>query len=186
MLFSLNRSVIKMPVLPRFNLINVHQVDPNYGCTVWAMEWLIRYKGSVYGNWEIPQGELDFFQYRFNLHEQTDGDIENTFPNVLEIIREFYPHIGLIHCNTYGNNQAVQKYQQIEQLITQGIPCITSIRLLSQPNAHVVPVIEINSNDVRVIWGISTSGVLRIGTIAKTSLFQMHSAGRGIAFMYLP
>lgn len=175
-----------MAILSGYDQINVHLIDPVYGCTPWAIEWMIRYKANVSGIWEIPTDDLDFFQYKYNLHEQTGGDIQNTYINILEMVREFHPNISLVHCNTYGNGQAQQKYQRIDQLIGQGIPCITTIRLSRQDNAHIVPVTEVRPDNVWVIWNITFSGHQDIRPFSKTSLFQMHDAGRGRAFMYLP
>ena len=175
-----------MTVLPRYSQIIVPLIDTDLGCTPWAIEWMIRYKANATNSWEIPECDLDIFQHKYNLHEQTGGDIENTYVNILEMAREFHPNIGLIHCNNYGNGQAVQKYQHIEQLIGQGMPCITTIRLPPQDNAHIVPVTEVGSDDVGVIWNITSSGHQEIRSFPKTDLYHMHNAGRGKAFMYLP
>lgn len=175
-----------MTVLPGYNQINVPLIDTDLGCTPWAIEWMIRYKANTTDIWEIPEYDLDLFQYKYNLHEQTNGEIKNTYINILELVREFHPNIGLVHCNTYGTGQAEQKYQRIDQLIGQGIPCITTIRLVYQDNAHIVPVVEFGSNNMAVIWTITSSGHQDIRIIPKTDLFQMHNAGRGRVFMYLP
>ena len=175
-----------MTTLARYNEIVPPLNDPVLGCIPWAIEWMMRYKGTVSGSWEIPSNQLHNFQTTYNLHRQTNGTTRNTYANILAAIIANHPNVGLVRCTTYQSGQAVQKFQRIESFIGQGIPCITSIKLRAQRNAHIVPVVEIRQDDIDVIWNIPNSGIQDIQSISKTDLFRMHNAGHGTEFMYLP
>ena len=150
------------------------------------MEWMIRYKAYTTGNWEIPENDLTSFQEQYNLYIQSNRQIPNSYAAILHRIVANYPNVGLVHDTTYGNGQAVQKYDRIEQLIGQGTPCITTIRLSISDRAHIVPVTEVRPDEIDVIWNITASGHQDIRPFSKADLYQMHNAGRGTAFMYLP
>jgi len=175
-----------MTTLNGYGGIATHLIDPEHGCIPWAIEWMIRYKGNVTGSWEIPSNQLNNFQTTYNVYRQTHRAARNTYASVLRAIEANHPGVGFVRDNTYQRNQAMQKFQQIENLIGQGTPCITTIRLLPHHNAHIVPVVEINPNDIAVIWNIPNTGIQQIQRFSKNSLYQMHNAGRGMGFMYLP
>ncbi len=172
--------------LPGYDRVRSYQIDRDNGCVPWGMEWLIRYKGLNSGVWEIPENQLTSFQNRYNLFVRTNRSVQNTFSSVLESIRNDYPNVGIIICSDYGKNQAQQKYERIEELTAQGIPCVTSIRLQERDRAHVVPVVQIQQDEISVIWEIPETGNIIPRPILKTSLYQMHNEGRGRDFIYLP
>lgn len=131
-----------MAILSGYKNICVVQRNPQTGCIPTGVEWMLRYKGI--------QG-IDFtnFQERFDLDLQKRKLGINNFNSVSTAITQAYP-AAKFASKPFSTGK--EKLSFIEDLILKGIPCLVSIALTPFGGWHIVPVVEIDKDIVKVLW----------------------------------
>jgi hypothetical protein len=171
-----------MPSLSRYNQINnVILQDRRYGCIPWAIEWSIRYKHLITGQWKIPVNSLNTFQQDYNLYVRTNRTIQNTFATILKEIRKNHSRTRLYHYKKFQQGGGSGKILFIEKQILRGNPCIMPLKL-TPTSTHIMPIVEFDSNDFKMIWEIRQNGFQIICQVPKSYLIQIHNSnlsGRG-------
>lgn len=163
-----------MAILERYEEINnVVQKRPMTGCIPWAIEWMISYKGVVANVWKIPESQLGVFQYKYDLESLHIGT--NSFQSIKAAIEHDYHTIRLEQIS-YQTTEEQQKFQHIERLLQGGTPCIMPIKLSPQVPTHVMPIVEVNTNYIRVIWSIVNNNQ-EIQSFPINRLVMLHSQG---------
>ncbi len=108
------------------------------GCIPTSYEWMIRYL-------DIEGVKFEIFQEDFDL-----GRRRNSYATVSEKIMENYPHI-CIKIKAFLTGQ--DKIDYIQKLLRKDIPCIISLKNHPRiPSWHSLPIVYINSNEMKGIW----------------------------------
>jgi hypothetical protein len=163
-----------MPSLSQYSQINnVIQQDRRNGCIPWALEWSIRYKHLITGQWKIPRNSLNTFQHDYNLYVRTNRTIQNTFASILKEIRKNHSRTGLYHYQKFQQGDGSRKILFIERQILRGNPCIMPIKL-TPTSTHIMPIVEFDSNDLKMIWEIRQNGSQIICQVPRSYLIQIH------------
>jgi len=173
-----------MTSLPQYRQINnVIQQDRRYGCIPWAIEWSIRYKHLITGQWRIPVNSLNTFQQDYNLYVRTNRTTPNTFSTILNEIRKNHSRTRLYHYQRFQQGAGNRKILFIEKQILKGNPCIMPLKL-TRTSTHIMPVVEVDSNKFKMIWEIQQNGALVIFQVPKSVLINIHDSNlSGKAFI---
>jgi len=165
-----------MPFLSRYNQINnVIQQDRRHGCIPWTLEWSIRYKHLVTGQWKIPVNSINTFQNDYNLYVRTNRAVQNTFTTILKEIRKNHSRTGLYHYKKFRQGDGSRKILFIENQILRGNPCIMPLKL-TRTATHIMPIVEFDSTDFKMIWEINQNGSLTICQAPKSHLIHIHDS----------
>ena len=131
-----------MSQLNDYENIVVVQRNRQTGCIPSAIEWMFRYRGT-----DIP----DDFQERYDLAVNRIVET-NTFSLVSSAVNRDFRDINFEIRNESDFEDGNHKLSYIEEKISSQIPCLISITQRSTGGWHCVPVIEINSRSVIVLW----------------------------------
>lgn len=165
-----------MPSLPRYNQINnAIQQDGVNGCIPWAIEWSVRYKNYITGQWRIPHGSLNTFQQDYNLFVKTHGAFQNTFDTILKEIRKYHSNTRLYHYRSFQAGDGARKLNFLENQISKENPCIMPLKY-SQTSTHIMPIVEIDDLNVKLIWEIQQNGNQVIYQVPKNHLIHIHDS----------
>ena len=143
----------------------VVQRDPDLGCIPSGIEWMMRYRQI-----EVP----DDFQERFNLQRQGMGD--NNFKTIAKAVKKEFPGLTFKFMQ-FPQGAGKEKLNQVETAIKEDTPCLLSIHpvAFNGDAYHVVPVMEIDDSEVRVMW--MDDPQLRI--LNRRTLEVVHDACQG-------
>lgn len=129
-----------MAVLSDYKNICVTQKNPQTGCIPTGIEWMLRYKG-------IQGVDFSCFQERFDLQGRQLAN--NNFDTVRNAITQIYSFLKL---DKKEFQTGKEKLTFIEDLISKGTPCLISITLTPFGGWHIVPVVKIDEEIVKVLW----------------------------------
>ena len=116
------------------------------GCIPTGFEWLIRYLG-------ITNVSLATFQDDFDLERRHIG--ENNFDSVADAVMSRYPHLS-INSREFDSGQT--KIEFIRDLIARDVPCVMSLTLSPSGGWHIVPVVSIDDQRIKIIYVVNRYG----------------------------
>ena len=131
-------------ILAGYECVVVLQRDSSTGCVPSGIEWMARYKGA------LDLAAYEGFQERFDL---TRHGGTNDFESVAAAVRLVFPQVRLRRVPDF--HSADDKLNAIREALEKQQPVLMS---LAQPhpagwcNYHVVPVVEVDSESVTVLW----------------------------------
>lgn len=163
-----------VPELRNWNSALIVQRDSDFGCIPAGYEWLLRISG-------VRGVDFDHFQEEFNL--QAQGKANNNFDSIADVIELRYPHIRI---RRKGFDRGSEKVQFLQDLIERNIPCLMSLALTPQGNWHIMPVISIDSQKIKLIWVVDLIRGPVIYDIEKTEVVRRHDnwpGGKDIAWV---
>jgi len=120
--------------------ICVVQSDLERGCIPAGIEWILRYL-------KIPGVNFKGFQERHNLELQGTG--RNNFYTVRTHVEHEVPDIRFID-RPFASGQ--DKIEFVKGLIEKSTPCLISIPNPLTGRYHIVPVVEIDDENMIVLW----------------------------------
>jgi len=161
-----------MAKLKNYKQIVVPQRHKKTGCIPTGIEWMVRYKASQTGEMNIPENDLNDFQEDFDL--ELNGTGNNWFSSIKKEVEKKHPEISL---EIVEFNTGTEKYNYIEKLIEKGTSCIIPIRRTQYEDAHIVPVVEIDKTEVKVIWDADFNVGSKIKPISRGDLIRLHDGG---------
>jgi hypothetical protein len=124
---------------------------------------------------------FDHFQEEFNL--QAQGKANNNFDTIADAIELRYPHVRI---RRKGFDRGSEKVQFLQDLIERSTPCLMSLALTPQGRWHIVPVVSIDSQKIKLIWGVDSIRGPVICEIEKTEVVRRHDnwpGGKDIAWL---
>jgi hypothetical protein len=150
------------------NWENIRVPQRHYtGCVPTGYEWLIRYLG-------VPGVNLETFQEDFDLDLNQKTLPQNNFQSVGSKITARYPHIN-IQIKSY--DQGLEKIQAIRSLIEKQSPCLVSIALGGSAGCHIMPVVYIDNNIIKMIHD-AKEGENHVWGLPIEDVIQIHNYGR--------
>lgn len=162
-----------MPELSGWKNTLIIQRDPYYGCIPAGYEWLLKFSNVKGINFEN-------FQEEFNLKALSQG--ENNFNTIAKAIKNKYPHIDICRKSfDKGSN----KVKFIENLIKKNIPVLISLKNIQQSGWHIMPVIYIDDEKLKLISNVDQTSTPHICIIEKEKIIQYHDnypGGKDIAW----
>jgi len=154
-----------MEILKDYEGTLVVQRNPITGCIPSAIEWMMKYKGV-----EVPNN----FQEKYDLENQKIA--ENTFKTVHSAVLKTYSKLNFEFLE-FDNGK--DKLAHIEKRISEQIPCLISITQSPTGGWHIVPVVEIDSTNVFVLWMDTFDIVKQIKRRPRRNLEMMHDRWPG-------
>ena len=154
-----------MPKLNNYEETLVVQRNPITGCIPSAIEWMIRHKET-----EAP----DDFQEKYDL--EANGKGKNTFETVSSAVQKEFSDLNFEFLE-FDNGK--DKLEHIEKRISEQTPCLISITQSPTGGWHTVPVVEIDSGSVFVLWMDTYDIVKQIRRYPRLNLEMMHDKWKG-------
>lgn len=122
----------------------VMQRHSRTGCVPSAIEWMARYKGA------LDLAAYVGFQERFDLTRQGGT---NDFESVAAAVRRVFPQVRVRRVPDF--HSADDKLNAIRETLERQQPVLLSLaqaRASGGCDYHVVPVVEVDSESVTVLW----------------------------------
>ena len=132
-----------MSELKNWQEITVIRGDPELGCIPASFEWLIRHS-------RITGGFLDSFQEDFNL--QRKGIDYNNFETISRAVKYKFPNLD-ISSKEFGNGE--EKINFIREKTEKDIACLLSLALTERGGWHIMPLIFIDDNKIKLKDGLT-------------------------------
>jgi len=120
--------------------ICVLQKDPRTGCIPAGVEWMFKWRGA-------KDVIFSDFQERFNLESQ--GIEGNSFYSVSRAVSSAYPDFKF---QDRPFSTGKEKFAFVEGLIAKDQPCLLSLTKSPAGTCHIVPLVEIDHDIVKVLW----------------------------------
>lgn len=163
-----------MPELTNWKRHLVVQRDPVLGCIPTGYEWMLRVA-------EIQGISLATFQDDFNL--QALGRGENNFDTIADAVECTYSHVR-IRRRSFGQGQ--EKIDFIRSLIESKTPCLVSLTLTPRGGWHIMPVVYIDDQIIRLILEVDPTGLIHCVELRFKEAIRRHDqwpGGNNIAWL---
>ena len=157
-----------MPELSNWDDIIVPQRHRT-GCIPTGYEWLIRYLG-------IQGVNLETFQEDFDLGNG------NNFVSIADRVKSRHPHINI---EIQNFDQGLEKIRAIRTLIENGTPCLISLALGRTSGWHIMPIVYVSGQRIRMIHHASERGNLTWGFPIQEVIWRHNNmqGGKDIAWI---
>jgi len=116
------------------------------GCIPSGFEWMIRYM-------KIEGVNLDSFQDDFDLQRLGEGN--NSFIPIAVKVKEFYPQVD-IKIRDFPSGEDTVLF--MKELIKEDVPCVMSLACAPIGRWHIVPVISVNNQRMKILWVVNDFG----------------------------
>jgi len=158
------------------------QKEPNTGCIPTGYEFLLKMAG-------IQNVNYGSFQDDFDLNKRLNDPSAANFRSVADEIKNKYPFIHF-EINSFGKNEGQKKVDKIIELIENNQPVLISINITSfsdKQGWHIMPVIGIIDDKIRLIKNIDDNGNPDLVEILFSKIVEIHEAypgGKDIAYLH--
>jgi len=150
------------------------QRDEELGCIPTGYEWLIRMSDDE---------RVDFtnFQEEFNLQRQ--GIEENNFQTIGDAVSSIYSFLSF-HRIIFTTGQ--EKVAFITEKLSNNIPLLVSITLEERGTWHIMPVVAITSQEMKMVWNVNAKSKVRLYSLPITDVIYRHDnwpGGNDVAWL---
>jgi len=122
--------------------------------------------------------DLDTFQTDYNL--QASGKGPNSFAPIIAAVRSDRPDVDISR-ESFANSEAgaQSKVARIRELVEAGIPCGMAIARGQKGPWHIVPVIEVDDDNLTTLWQYPAGGKPAMRTFTLKELKRRHKEWEG-------
>jgi hypothetical protein len=171
-----------MSAFPNWEQYAMPQKRPESGCIPTGYEMLLRAAKVPGINFATFQDEFDLDKNR-QPHEQP----RNNFDTVANAINAKYNNIKFVR-TAFPKGEGARKLTFVEEQISKGRFVLISLSMerFHQPGWHIMPVIDMNDNDLFLLHHTEANGKKFILTLKKSEFIDIHNncaGGDDIAYL---